>query len=45
MEISRIREHPSDELEISEELKEFFNNSIGSADAQVASFMNSEFNR
>lgn len=45
MEISRIREHPSDELEISEELKKFFNNSIGSADAQVASFMNSEFNR
>ena len=45
MEISRIREYPSDELGTSEGLKEFFNNSIGSADTQVASFMNSEFNR
>jgi glycine hydroxymethyltransferase len=45
MEIPKIREYPNDELETSEELKEFFNNSIGSADAQVASFMNSEFNR
>ena len=45
MEISRIREYPSDELGTSEDLKEFFNNSIGSADTQVASFMNSEFNR
>ena len=45
MEISRIREYPSDELETCEGLKEFFNNSIGSADTQVASFLNSEFNR
>ena len=45
MEISRIREYPSDELETSDGLKAFFNNSIGSADTQVASFMNSEFNR
>ena len=45
MEISRIREYPSDESGTSEGLKEFFNNSIGSADTQVASFMNSEFNR
>ena len=45
MEISRITEYPSDELDTSGELKEFFNNSIGSADAQVASFVNSEFNR
>ena len=45
MEISKIREYPSDELGTSEDLKEFFNNSIGSADTQVASFMNSEFNR
>ena len=45
MEISRIREYPSDELVTSEGLKEFFNNSIGSTDTQVASFMNSEFNR
>ena len=45
MEISRIRDYPSDKLETSEELKEFFNNSIGSTDAEVASFINSEFNR
>ena len=45
MEISRIRDYPSDKLETSEELKEFFNNSIGGADAEVASFINSEFNR
>ena len=45
MEISRIRNYPSDKLETSEELKEFFNNSIGSTDAEVASFINSEFNR
>jgi glycine hydroxymethyltransferase len=45
MEMSKIRNHASDRLEAAEELKEFFNEPIASADARIASFMNSEFNR
>ena len=45
MEISKIRDYDSDWLEASEELREFFNDPIASADAQIASIMNSEFNR
>ena len=45
MEMSKIRNHASDRLEAAEELKEFFNEPIASADARIASFMNSEFTR
>ena len=45
MEISKIKDHTSDRLEASDELREFFNDPIASADAQIASLMNSEFNR
>ena len=45
METTKTRKHASDRLEEAEELKEFFNSPIASADARIASFMNSEFNR
>ena len=45
MEISKIRDYDSYRLEASDELREFFNDPIARGDAQIASLMNSEFNR
>ena len=45
MGISKIKYYDSDRREASDELREFFNDPIAGADAQIASLINSEFNR